>query len=140
VGTAGELAVFSDMQWLPPAPLPAAALPVQTGLAAVIGTRPLLHYCRAQDAPSILSTGLWPGSWCTITALSGLVADMWLGTPRRKDYVLMIDPAAVAAFHGPGSAPGDPGDPLRLGGAIEIYLPSGAPPGAIIGHGHLEDR
>lgn len=115
-------------------------MPVQTGLAALIGGRPLLHYCRSQDAPSIVASGLWPGSWCTITALSGLVADMWLGTPKRKDYVLLIDPSAVGNFQGPGSAPGDPGDSLRLGGAIEIFLPSGAPPSAIIAHGPLEPR
>jgi hypothetical protein len=120
--------------------MPAAHLPVRQGLSGVIGARPLLHYCIARDAPAIVATGLWPGSWCTITPVSGLVADVWLGTPRRKDYVLVIDPHAVMDFCGPGVAPGDPADPLRLGGAVEIFLPSGVPPTGIVAHGPLEER
>lgn len=138
MGTAGQAAVVSDARWLKPSHLPAAHLPIRTGLHALIGDRPLLHYCHSQDAPSILSTGLWPGSWCTVTPVTGLAADVWLGTPRRKDYVLLIDPSAITDFRGPGSAPGDPSDPLRTGGAVEIFLPSGAPAGAIIAHASLE--
>src|SRR4051794_29399295 len=122
-----------------PTPYPAAHMSAASDLGALIGDQALLHYCRAADGPSILATGLWPGSWCTVTPLEGHVADIWLGTPGRKDYVILFDPRGISRFHGPGTAPPDGSDPLRVGGGVEFYLPDGAPVSAILAHGSMEE-
>jgi hypothetical protein len=57
----------------------------------------------------------------------------------RKNYVIAFEPTAIADFQGPGVAPPDGSDVLRTGSAVEFYLPSGAPPSAIIAHGPLEE-
>jgi hypothetical protein len=139
MSSAGRLAVWNDHRGFNPAPLPAASLPIVNNLAALIGSRALLHYCRHTDAPSIVASGLWPGSWCTVTSLVGHVADIWLGTPRRKNYVIAFDPAGIGRYQGPGVAPPDGSDPLRTGSGLEFYLPDGAPSSAIVSHGPLED-
>jgi hypothetical protein len=140
MGSAGRLAVWNDQRRLNPVPMPAASLPIAHDLAALVGSTALLHYCRQSDAASIVNSGLWPGSWCTITPLDGRVADVWLGTPRRKDYVIAFDPTGIVSYQGPGLAPPDGSDPLRTGGGLEIFLPDGAPASAVVSHGPLEDR
>src|SRR5436190_17586599 len=138
MGSAGALAVWNDGRRFKPSALPAVSLPDATHLDALLGGTALLHYCRSTDAGSILAGGLWPGSWCTVTAVEGHVADVWLGTPGRKDYVIAFDPSHISRYKGPGSAPPDGSDPLRTGGGIEIFLPDGAPASAIVTHGPLE--
>lgn len=138
VTTAGWLAVWEDHKALAPVPLPAAMLPIQTNLASLLGSRSLLHYCREIDATSIMTSGLWPGSWCTVTPLSAHVADIWLGTSWRKNYFIAFETTAVLDFQGPGVSPPDALDSLRRGGGVEFYLPRGVPASAIVAHGGLE--
>jgi hypothetical protein len=138
MGSAAALAVWNDRRRFSPSALPAVSLPDASDLDLLLGGRALLHYCRSADAGSILAAGLWPGSWCTVHPLEGHVADIWLGTPRRKDYVIAFDPSGIGRYKGPGSAPPDGSDPLRTGGGLEIYLPDGAPASAVVTHGPLE--
>lgn len=136
----GVLAVQQDLMSLRPARLPADQLPDGTAkLTEVLGGRYLFHYCNSSDVDAILRSGLWPGSWCSITSLSSYTADIWLGTPTRKDYVLIIDPSRVSEYRGPGVSLGFPSEPLRIGGAVEFFLPNGAPPQSIVSHGRLEE-
>jgi hypothetical protein len=139
LSSAGLLAVQQDLDGLRPRPVPATKVhPLADPLDQILGGRRLLHYCVAADAPSIQRDGLWPGSWCTVTPLSSFVADIWLGLPRRVDYVFEINPQSVPAYLGPGIAlPGT--DLLRWGNAVEFYLPDGVPPDAFIRHGPLEE-
>jgi hypothetical protein len=138
MNSVGGLAVSVDLRSFDPAPIAATALPVEINLAAVLQGRPLLHYCQERDAASIVASGLDDGSWCTVTPLSSYVADIWLGTPKRKDYVIVLDPSVIPAFQGPGVAPPEGSDPLRQGTAVEFYLPQGAPATAIADHRPLE--
>jgi hypothetical protein len=143
VGTASRLAVELDYQWvlteLAPGAGPAEEAAPIGDLATLLGGRRLLHYCEGTQAPYIVATGLLPNSWCTTTPLSSYAADIWLGTPRRKNYYVAFDPEHIPECRGPGLSPPDAGDPLRHGSAIEFFLPQGAPPKAVVDHGPLEE-
>lgn len=138
--SAGRMAVQQDLNRLRPQPLPANFLPRgNQPLTTMLNGMQLLHYCYSFNADSILKSGLRPGSWCTVTALSSYVVDTWLGLPTRRDYVIVLDPGRIPAYQGPGVCDGDPFDPLRRGNAVEFYLPEGAPREAILAHGKLEE-
>jgi hypothetical protein len=143
VGTVSRLAVELDYQWvlaeLAPDAGPADEADQIADLATLLGERRLLHYCEATQAPYIVATGLLPRSWCMTTPLSSFAADIWLGTPRRKNYYVAFDPEGVPECRGPGLSPADAGDPLRHGSAIEFFLPQGAPSNAVVDHGPLEE-
>jgi hypothetical protein len=129
----------ADRRWLGwPTLLATSVLPTAT-LDALLKGRPLLHYCERSQAASIRAAGLRPRSWCTITALSTKIADVWLGTPLRKDYVFVFDASSIPDYRGPGAAPPHAADPVRRGTAVEIFLPSGVPASAIIWEGLVED-
>ena len=136
----GRIATLQDLNSLQPAPMPATLLsPGSIPLSTLLGGRKLLHYCVSHQAGSIRTTGLLPNSWCTVTPLSSYVADIWLGLPSRRDYVFVIDPASIQIYQGPGISIGFPADPLRVGGAVEFFLPQGAPPQAILHGDRLEE-
>lgn len=135
----GRVAVLQDLEGFSPDVRPATFAPVRDDLASLLSGRKLLHFCSADDAGGILQNGLWPRSWCTVTPFSSYVADVWLGLPSRRDYLFVFDPEQISRYQGPGISPGFPGDALRVGGAIEFYLPDGAPATAIIHHGLLEE-
>lgn len=138
--SAGRMAVQQDLNLLRPALTRAEFLPVgNQPLTTMLNGMQLLHYCYSFNADSIVKSGLWPCSWCTVTALSSYVVDTWLGLPTRRNYVIVLDPSQIPAYQGPGVCFGDPFDPLRGGHAVEFYLPLGAPPGAILTHGKLEE-
>lgn len=138
--SAGRMAVLQDLYRLRPAPKPAELLPVgNQPLTTMLNGMKLLHYCFSGNARWILESGLRPGSWCTVTALSSYVVDTWLGLPTRRDYVIVLDPGRIPAYQGPGVCKGNPSDPLRWGNAVEFYLPEGAPREAILDHGKLEE-